>query len=92
LGEPIDAPILALLLRTAAHRESSEGEIFMVAKENKPKLTDAERHKRFVETATKVEASDDPGNFERAFKAVVKSSSPATRRTESKTGSHRNDP
>jgi hypothetical protein len=31
------------------------------------KLTDAERHRRFVETAKKVEASDDPKDFDRAF-------------------------
>jgi hypothetical protein len=35
------------------------------------KLTDAERHKRFVEMAREVEASDDPKDFERAFKKVV---------------------
>jgi hypothetical protein len=37
----------------------------------KPKLTDAERHKRFVEMAHKVEASSKPGDFEKAFKKVV---------------------
>ena len=36
-----------------------------------PRLTDAERHKRFVETAEKVEASEDPGDFDRAFEKVV---------------------
>jgi hypothetical protein len=35
------------------------------------KLTDAERHKRFVEMAHEVEASDDPKDFDRAFKKVV---------------------
>jgi hypothetical protein len=35
------------------------------------KLTDAERHKRFVEMAHEVEASNDPKDFERAFKKVV---------------------
>lgn len=39
--------------------------------EAKPKLTDAERHKRFVEVARKVEASDDPKDFEEALKKVV---------------------
>jgi hypothetical protein len=39
----------------------------------KPKLTDAERHKRFVEMARQVGASDDPKAFEKAFKKVVKS-------------------
>ena len=37
----------------------------------KPKLTDAERHKRFVEMAKEVEASPDDKDFERAFKKVV---------------------
>jgi hypothetical protein len=37
----------------------------------KPKLTDAERHKRFVEMAREVGASDDPKAFDRAFKRVV---------------------
>jgi hypothetical protein len=36
------------------------------------KLTDAERHKRFVETAREVGASDDPKDFDRAFKKVAK--------------------
>lgn len=37
----------------------------------KPKLTDAERHKRFVEMAKEVGASDDPKDFEVAFGKVV---------------------
>jgi hypothetical protein len=37
----------------------------------KPKLTDAERHKRFVEMAKQVGASDDPRDFEKAFKKVA---------------------
>jgi hypothetical protein len=40
----------------------------------KSKLTDAERHKRFVETAREVGASDDPKDFERAFARVISSS------------------
>jgi hypothetical protein len=39
--------------------------------ERKPKLTDAERHKRFVAMAHEVEASNDPKDFDRAFKKVV---------------------
>ena len=46
-------------------------------KEKKPKLTDAERHKRFVETAKKVEASDKPEDFDEAFKKVA-SPAPST--------------
>jgi hypothetical protein len=38
---------------------------------SKPKLTDAERHKRFVEMAKQVGASDDPKDFEKAFKKVT---------------------
>jgi hypothetical protein len=37
-----------------------------------PKLTDAERHARFVDTARKVEASEDPKDFDRAFKSVTR--------------------
>jgi hypothetical protein len=37
----------------------------------KPKLTDAERHKRFVEMAEKVGASDSAKAFDKAFKKVA---------------------
>lgn len=37
----------------------------------KPKLTDAERHARFVETARQVGASEDPKDFEKAFTRVA---------------------
>jgi hypothetical protein len=40
--------------------------------EPKPKLTDAERHKRFVDAAREVEASDDPKDFDEAFRRVAK--------------------
>lgn len=40
-------------------------------KTKKAKLTDAERHARFVETGRKVEASEDPKEFDRAFKSVT---------------------
>jgi len=43
----------------------------------KPKLTDAERHARFVETARKVGASEDPKDFDRAFKSVVTGKPPS---------------
>ena len=39
--------------------------------EAKPKLTDAERHKRFVAMAKEVGASDDPKDFDKAFKKVI---------------------
>jgi hypothetical protein len=34
-------------------------------------LSEAERRKRIRETARAIETSDDPKDFERAFKAVV---------------------
>ena len=37
----------------------------------KPRLTNVERHERFVETAKIVEASDLKEEFDRAFKVVV---------------------
>ena len=40
-------------------------------KEAKPKLTDAERHKRFLDMAKKVEASDDPKELEKAVMRVA---------------------
>jgi hypothetical protein len=38
-----------------------------MADPKKPKLTDAERHKRFVETAKKVDASEKSTDFHSAF-------------------------
>jgi hypothetical protein len=37
----------------------------------KPKLTDAERHKRFVEMAHEVQADETPESFDAAFSSVV---------------------
>jgi len=42
--------------------------------EKRPKLTDAERHKRFLDMAKEVEASEDPKDFERAFATVTQKS------------------
>lgn len=39
--------------------------------DRKPKLTDAERHKRFVEVARKVEADETEEGAERALKRVI---------------------
>jgi hypothetical protein len=36
-----------------------------------PKLSDTERHKRFVDTARNVEASEKSADFERVFKKIV---------------------
>ena len=38
----------------------------------KIKLTDAERHKRFVAMAREVEADESPKSFDRAFAKVAK--------------------
>lgn len=45
----------------------------------KPKLTDAERHKRFVEMAREVEASESPRTFDKAFRKVVMARKPTKR-------------
>jgi hypothetical protein len=41
-----------------------------------PKITDAERHKRFVETAKKVEASEAIDDFDKAFSKLDIKTSP----------------
>ena len=41
------------------------------AKQKQPKLTDAERHKRFVDTAREIGADERSEAFDRAFKNVV---------------------
>jgi hypothetical protein len=41
------------------------------SEKKKTKLTDAERHKRFLDMAREVEASDDPKDFDKAFDKVV---------------------
>lgn len=40
-------------------------------KKPKPKLTDEDRHTRFKDMAKEVGASDDPKDFEKAFKKVT---------------------
>ena len=45
----------------------------------KPPLTDAERHKRFVETAEKVGASEDRAEFDAAFEKVARPPSTASK-------------
>jgi hypothetical protein len=40
-------------------------------REPKPKLTDAERHRRFVDMAHEVEAQESPEAFDRAFDEIV---------------------
>lgn len=43
------------------------------ATKKKPKLTDAERHKRFLAMAKEVGASNDPKDFDKAFMKVAAS-------------------
>jgi hypothetical protein len=44
-----------------------------------PRLTDTERHKRFVEMAREVEASADQNDFDEAFDKVVPSKQPSSK-------------
>lgn len=46
----------------------------------KPKLTTAERHKRFVAMAHEVEADDLPEAFDRAFEVIVGETAASQRR------------
>jgi hypothetical protein len=39
-------------------------------REPKPKLTDAERHRRFVDMARQVEASERQEDFDKAFESL----------------------
>jgi hypothetical protein len=50
----------------------------MVKKKRKSKLTPAEQHARFVETAKKAEADEAPDAMDRAFKRlkITRKSSP----------------
>ena len=41
-------------------------------KAKSPKLTDAERHERFVQMAHEVEASESEADFEKAFASVAR--------------------
>ena len=45
------------------------------SKRKPPKLTDAERHERFVAMAREVEAADDPKALDRVFKKVASAKS-----------------
>ena len=47
--------------------------------QGKPKLTDAVRHKRFVDTAKKAEASETMEEFDRAFAKIVTPTREVTR-------------
>lgn len=42
------------------------------APKSKPKLTDAERHARFVDTARLVQVDESPEAFDRAFERVIR--------------------
>ena len=45
----------------------------------KRKETPAEQHKRFLETANEVGASEDPKDFEKAFKKVTRDTNSKSR-------------
>jgi hypothetical protein len=45
-----------------------------------PKLTDVERHKRFIETAKNVEASESIEDFDKAFSLLMARSAPKPKR------------
>ena len=42
-----------------------------LAPKRKPKISDAQRHERFVNMAKEVEASKDQSDFDRALKAIT---------------------
>lgn len=50
-----------------------------MAAKKKTKLTDAERHKRFLAMAREVEASELPKAFDKAFKRVTSTTGSASR-------------
>ena len=52
----------------------------MVETKPKPKLTDAERLKRFVETAREVDASERAEDFDKAFRKVTTTIPPDSRK------------
>lgn len=53
----------------------------MTKKQTKPtKLTDEERHKRFVDMAKEVEASEKPEDFDKAFTRVASAGRSSDRR------------
>jgi hypothetical protein len=56
-------------------------------KKIKSKLTDSERHRRFIETAKKVEASERIEDFDRAFDSVVTPSARRSRHNEKQSSS-----
>lgn len=60
------------------------------ASSNSKKLTDAERHRRFVDMAKEVEAADDKGAFDKAFKDVVRPANPP--RPSDSSGGRKSDP
>lgn len=45
--------------------------VAMTARPKKPKMTDEQRHERFVEMAHEVEASEDPKDFDEALEKVT---------------------
>jgi hypothetical protein len=58
-------------------------DVMRMNKEPKPKLTDAERYKRFLDAAKEVGASDDLKDFDRAFERIVKPKPRGSRKSSS---------
>jgi len=54
----------------------THGEMMTSKSAAKGKLTDAERHRRFVEMAREVEASESSTAFDKAFKRVARAKVP----------------
>jgi hypothetical protein len=48
----------------------------------KPQITGAERHKRFVDMAKKVDASEDRESFDKAFNKVISTTTDVRRSSE----------
>jgi hypothetical protein len=53
-------------------------------KPKKPKLTDAERYKRFLDVAKKVAASDSGADLEKAITRIARNSPPSKANSTSK--------
>jgi hypothetical protein len=68
------ASLRVMFRASAARRPPIKWKMYRMARKSppKPKLTDAERHKRFVEMAREIEASEDAEAFDQAFDKVTR--------------------
>lgn len=67
-----DAPAQPRTCQTLIDRETCLVKTSSSKPKRSAKLSDAERHKRFVDMAKEVGASEKPEDFDRAFKKVAK--------------------